>query len=289
MQENNILMLKKEMLLSGLAKKKPMMRFEIQSSSAITNALIVTLNDGTTTKAIYSNDRNYLEGRLVSDVDMINFSIKISSHKEDETCMNPGHPYYDKGQTCIVYDKDLNEISRTTYPYNCRHFWVDPMPIRGLQYYNLIGDGYGYIDTYPPPTITCRKVRNEASMEESVDAQQGITVDEWRFRRIGECYYTVSSIKTIPRACSEKCRYRQNLFERRLRDFIQRDLEFKSTCRYESKGGSYGWTYQCASNVPTLDKYRSNYRSSNNCGYSRSRSLCRNRNYRVISKEAIYA
>lgn len=141
----------------------------------------------------------------------------------------------------------------------------------------------------PPPSDTSIHNSHEASMEESVDDKQGITDDEWRFRRIGECYYTVSSIKTIHRACSEKCRYRQNLFERRLRDFIQRDLEFKSTCRYESKGGSYGWTYQCASNVPTLDKYRSNYRSSNNCGYSRSRSLCRNRNHTVISKEAIYA
>ena len=145
-------MLKKELLLSGLTKKKPMMRFEIQPSSSLTSALTVTLNDGTNAKAIYANyDRNYLYGTLTSDVDMVKFDIHFHSNKEDETCMSPENPYYDKGQTCIVYDKDLNELASNTYPNNCGYFWVDYMPIRGLQYYNLMGDGYGYIDTYPPP------------------------------------------------------------------------------------------------------------------------------------------
>lgn len=172
-------MLNKELVLMGAPKKNPMMMFELAASSNLSTSLDVILNDGSSDMVIYGgNARNYLEGDLESDVDMVNFSIRFRSHKEDETCMNPGHPYYDKGQTCIVYDKDLNEIARTTYTRNCGHFYTDPMPISGLQYYTLQSDGYGYLDTYPQ-TITWGKTSIEASMEESVDAQQGITDDGW--------------------------------------------------------------------------------------------------------------
>ena len=147
MQENNILMLKKELLLSGLTKKKPMMRFTLKSYGvAYAYNLFVTLNDGTDTEAYYSStNRNHLDGVLSK------FKISFGSSDNDETCMSPENPYYDKGQTCIVYDKDLNEIARTTYLHNCGYFDVDTMPISELQYNTLVFDGYGYVDTYPPP------------------------------------------------------------------------------------------------------------------------------------------
>ncbi len=292
MQENHILMLKKELLLSDSSKKKPMMRFEIQSSSAIKNYLTVTLNDGTNAKAIYANyDRNYLEGTLNSDIDMVNFDIHFSSFREDEICMNPEHPYYDKGQICIVYDKDLNEIARTTYPNNCGYFWVDHMPIRGLQYHNLISDGYGYVDTYPPQTITCRKIRNEVSMGESVDAQQRIIDDVKECETGYNCYCELLCNANYRSPISNiECRHLRGIL-RRLGSSERREYNInKCPLKHITKDGD-----RSMCNVPSLHRaFRYPLRDKkfiHNCRiYRKFRLYYRHRDFSIVtSREALYA
>ncbi len=139
----------------------------------------------------------------------------------------------------------------------------------------------------PPPTDTSIHNSHEASMEESVDAQQGIN-NGGKCESIGERYYTVSGIKSISSITGQERRHIRDLLCRRNCRRFQQNCEFKCSCRNKSTSDSFWNPYKRASTDATLDTHRSTSKTSIDPRYSRSRSLYRNRNRLVISEEALY-